>query len=55
MKYLKSRTVIVALLSFLLGGFQAITDALPQEIFFLVEAVLTALIAYFRSHPKQQF
>lgn len=55
MKYLKSRTILSAVFLFLLGGFQAVTEFLPAEIFFLIEGVLVALIAYFRSHPVQDF
>lgn len=52
---LKSRTIQTAILAFLLGGFQGITEYLSPELFLVIEGILTALIIYFRSHPKQTF
>ncbi len=55
MTYIKSRTILTVVFMFLLGGFQAVEEVLTPEMFLLVEGVLTALVVYFRSHPKQEF
>jgi len=55
MKYLKSRTIITAVLLFVYGGFANIEGVIGQEVHLLIMGVLTALIAFFRTHPIQKF
>lgn len=55
MDIFKSRTFWMAVAMFILGGIQAIADVMPAEIFVLTQAVLAALVGYFRANPKVQF
>ena len=55
MKYLKSRTVLTAIVIILINGIPAIKDLIPVSLLPLVDVVLGLLAIYFRVSPKQQF
>jgi len=55
MNYLSSRTIQVAILMFVFNGVQSMEGLVSQNLLILINAVLTALVAYFRANPKAKF
>lgn len=51
-KWSRSRTVWSIAVLFVLGGVKQISDFLPNDIYTLSQAVLSALAIYFRSNPR---
>ena len=54
-KLLKSRTLWLAVMSFILGGIQSIADLIPSNLFILIQSLLLAGIAYFKANPSQKY
>jgi len=54
-KIIKSRTVGVLILMFLVGGIEGIRELISPEIFTFLMAGLTVLAGYFRVNPKVDF
>jgi len=52
MKYLRSRTVWTAIIMFLFNGLQAIEQSIPQDLFVVINGLLTLAIGYFRINAK---
>lgn len=52
MKYLKSRTVITAVVMFLFNGLQAIEQSIPQDLYIAINGLLTIAIGYFRINTR---
>lgn len=52
---LKSRTVWTLIVIFLLGGFQAITNYLPQDLYIFITGGLTLIAGYFKLTPSQKY
>ena len=55
LSYLKSRTILTILFLFFLGGFQAISGFLPENVYALVNGFLLMLAVYFRIDVKAKF
>lgn len=55
MDILKSRTIWMGVLMFILGGVQAINEFMPEELFVFVQGVLALGVAYFRVNARVVF
>lgn len=51
----KSRTVWVVIIALALSTLQTVHDLLPEDLFLLIESVLSALAIYFRVNARQNF
>lgn len=54
MKYLKSRTVWTVLITLALNIVQTLEQSIPNDIYILVNGLLTTLAVYFRANPQVQ-
>lgn len=54
-KILKSRTLWTVALMFLIGGLQAISSFMPENLYLFINTVLLALAAYFKINPSQTY
>lgn len=52
---LKSRTFWTIVVLFLTGGFQAITNYLPAEVYLFITGGLALLASYFKISPSQKY
>ena len=51
-KWSKSRTVWTVVVLFLLGGIKQMSDFLPNDVYTLLQGILTAMVIYFRANPR---
>ena len=52
---IKSRTTWTIVLIFILGGFQAVSDLMPTNLFVLINGLLSAIAVYFKLNPSQKY
>ena len=50
-----SRTIWTLVVMFLLGGFQAITQYLPQDLYIFITGGLVLIAGYFKLNPSQKY
>lgn len=51
---LKSRTILTIIAMFIIGGFQAIEGTIPENVYLLINGVLSLLAIYFRVNLRTQ-
>lgn len=51
-KLAKSRTFWTLIILFLLNGIEGVRESIPQEAYLPLNAILTAIGAYFRANPR---
>lgn len=51
-KLAKSRTFWTLIVLFLLNGVEGVRESIPQEAYLPLNAILTAMGAYFRANPR---
>lgn len=54
-KVIKSRTVWVIVVMFLIGGVEAISEFIPESVHTPVMLFLGALATYFKLNPSQRY
>jgi len=52
---ISSRTVWTLVVMFLIGGLQAITDYLPQDLYIFITGGLALIAGYFKLNPSQKY
>jgi membrane protein DedA with SNARE-associated domain len=55
MEIFKSRTVWTVVAIMVLNNFQIVQPFMPDELYVLINGILSALAVYFRVFPKQQY
>lgn len=55
LNYLKSRTVWVFVVLFVINGIEGVRDQIPPQLLLALDALLGVLGSYFRVKPKQVF
>ena len=54
-KLLRSRTFWTVIVMFLLGGLQAVSQFMPNELYAFINTILLGLAGYFKLNPSQKY
>lgn len=54
-KLLKSRTFWTIVVTFVIGGVQAISEFMPNNLYLLITGLLSTLAIYFKINPSQRY